>query len=137
MPAAPRRGARGGVMERSRTYRTAAALAACLLVLGCTSNRRETTERTEFENASARRLAAAREGLDSRTEELRLRGDRATVQLRRQLDSLTVARDVAARKLDTLKTAESGRWREIQGEVSDLTTALDAQIDSLRARIHR
>ena len=124
-------------MDRISTYRRATALALALLVFGCTSNRWTTTERTEFENSSARRLAVAREGLDSLAAELRIRTDTATVQLRQQLDSLTVARDVAARKLDTLKTAESGRWREIKGEVSDLTSGLEAQIDSLRARLHR
>jgi hypothetical protein len=124
-------------MERISSLRSASALALALLAFGCTSNRRTTTERTEFENSSARRLAVAREGLDSLTAELRIRTDTATVQLRQQLDSLTVARDVAARKLDTLKTAESGRWREIKGEVADLTAGLEAQIDSLRARLHR
>jgi len=124
-------------MERISSLRSASALALALLAFGCTSNRRTTTERTEFENSSARRLAVAREGLDSLAAELRIRTDTATVQLRQQLDSLTVARDVAARKLDTLKTAESGRWREIRGEVADLTAGLEAQIDSLRARLHR
>lgn len=122
---------------RTRAYERAIALGLALLVLGCTSNRKQTTERTEFENASARRLAVAREGLDSLTEELRLRGDSASVQLRQRIDSLTVAKDVAARKLDSLRTAESGRWREIKGEVTELTSSLEAQIDSLRARVRR
>jgi hypothetical protein len=122
---------------RMRAYERAVALGLALLVLGCTSNRKQTTERTEFENASARRLAVAREGLDSLTEELRLRGDSASLQLRQRIDSLTVAKDVAARKLDSLRTAESGRWREIKGEVTELTSNLEAQIDSLRARVRR
>jgi len=123
-------------MERTR-WRAAAALVLTLLVLGCTANRKATTERTEFENSSARRLAAARDGLDSLAAELRVRTDTATVALRQQLDSLTVAKEVAARQLDTLKTAESKRWQEIKGETSDLLSALDVRIDSLRARMHR
>jgi hypothetical protein len=108
-----------------------------VLVLGCTSNRRTTTERTEFENSSARRLAAARQGLDSLAQELRIRTDTARVDLRQELDSLSVARDAAARKLDTLKTAESQRWQEIKGEMSGLLSAIETRTDSLRARMHR
>jgi len=124
-------------MERPRTFRRAAVVALAVLVLGCTSNRKTTTERTEFENSSARRLAAARQGLDSLAQELRIRTDTARVDLRLELDSLSVARDVAARKLDTLKTAESKRWQEIKGEMSGLLSAIETRTDSLRARMHR
>lgn len=124
-------------MERTRSFRRAAALVLAVLVLGCTSNRRTTTERTEFENSSARRLAAARQGLDSLAQELRIRTDTARVDLRQELDSLSVARDAAARKLDTLKTAESQRWQEIKGEMSGLLSAIETRTDSLRARMHR
>jgi hypothetical protein len=124
-------------MEGTRSFRRVAALVLAVLVLGCTSNRRTTTERTEFENSSARRLAAARQGFDSLAQELRIRSDTARVDLRQELDSLSVARDVAARKLDTLKTAESQRWQEIKGEMSGLLSAIETRTDSLRARMHR
>ncbi|HEV8481287.1 MAG TPA: hypothetical protein VGR66_10880 [Candidatus Eisenbacteria bacterium] len=124
-------------MEGTRSFRRVAALVLAVLVLGCTSNRRTTTERTEFENSSARRLEAARQGLDSLAQELRIRSDTARVDLRQELDSLSVARDVAARKLDTLKTAESQRWQEIKGEMSGLLSAIETRTDSLRARMHR
>lgn len=122
-------------MERTR-WRAATALVLALLVPGCTAHQ-TTTEHTEFETSSARRLAAAREGLDSLAAELRVRTDTAKVALGRQLDSLSVAKEVAARKLETLKTAESGRWQEIKGEVSSLLSAIETQTDSLRARMHR
>jgi len=106
-----------------------------ILLSGCAVHDR--TERTEYENSSARRLAAAKAGLDSLAEEVRIRADTSRVAWKQQLDSLEVERQDAARKLDELKTAESKRWREIRGEMADLLSGLEAGTDSLKTRLHR
>lgn len=105
------------------------------LASGCAVHDR--TERTEYENSSTRRLAAAKAGLDSLAEELRIRADTSRVVWRQQLDSLEVERQVAASKLEELKTAESKRWREIRGEISGLLSAVETGTDSLKSRLHR
>jgi PBP1b-binding outer membrane lipoprotein LpoB len=119
-----------------RVWRFAASLALALLLSGC-SQVHDRTERTEFENASTRRLAAAKAGLDSLAEELRLRADTSRVVWRQQLDSLEVERQIAARKLEDLKTAESKRWAEIKNETAGLLSGLEAGTDSLKTRLRR
>lgn len=118
-----------------RVFRSAALLA-FLLVAGC-STVHDRTERTEFENQSARRLAAAKAGLDSLTEELRLRADTSRVVWRRQLDSLETEHQDAVRKLDDLKKTGNQRWHEIKGEMADLLAAVEAGTDSLKSRLRR
>lgn len=113
-----------------------AVLLVSLLLWGC-STVHDRTERTEFENASARRLAAARAGLDSLSEELRIRADTSRVVWRRQLDSLETEHQDAVKKLDELKKTEAQRWHEIKGEVADLLAGVDVGIDSLKTRLRR
>jgi hypothetical protein len=117
-----------------RVWRFATSLAFVILLLGCSSVR-DRTERTEFENSSARRLAAAKAGLDSLAEEVKLRADTSRVVWRQQLDSLEVERQVAARRLEELKTVEAKRWTEIKGEVADLLSGLEAGTDTLKTRL--
>jgi hypothetical protein len=121
-----------------RSWLRASVLALALVIpaWGCHAAR-DRTKRTQFENASARRLAVAKAGLDSLAEELRLRADSSRVVWRKQLDTLEVERGAAARKLEHLKTVESRRWAEIKGEVVDMLSAIEAGIDSLKTRLQR
>jgi hypothetical protein len=109
---------------------------AALLGLACSSVH-DHTQRTAFEKASERRLAAAKAGLDSLTVELRLRADTSRVVWRKQLDSLETERDFAARKLEQMRKAESKRWGEIKGELADMLSAIEGGIDTLKTRLHR
>ena len=116
--------------------RGASVVVVLLVLAGCASSRGK-AERTQFEKASARRLAAAKAGLDSLAEEIKFRTDTTRAKLAQRLDSLDVARGVASLKLDTLKATESKRWREIKGEMADMLSVLEAQTDSLRAQLRR
>ena len=120
-------------MARSWIRVSMVALALVMPAWGCGVHDR--TQRTEFENASTRRLAAAKAGLDSLAEELRLRADTSRVVWRKQLDSLEVERRVAARKLEELKSSESKRWAEIKGEMAEMLTAVESETDSLKTRL--
>ena len=121
-------------MERSWIRAGLLVLAVVITGLGCqaASDRRD---RTAFEAASARRLAAAKAGLDSLAEELRLRADSSHVVWRQQLDSLEVERRVAAQKLEELKTVESKRWAEIKGEIAGMLETVESGTDSLKTRL--
>jgi hypothetical protein len=121
-------------MERSWMGAGALVVAVVISGLGCQAAR-ESRERTAFENASARRLAAAKAGLDSLAEELRLRADTSRVVWRHQLDSLEVERRVAQQKLEQLKTVESKRWAEIKGEMAEMIETVESGTDSLKTRL--
>lgn len=116
-------------------------LLAALPLAGCASRSDEssvsTTERAEYETSSARRLAAARAGLDSLTVEAKDRADTTRARVASQLLELEVKRQEAGRELEALRASSVRRWREMKNEMADMLANLEAGMDSLRVRLER
>lgn len=110
-----------------------------IVVLGCARSERtqttdttsvvSTSERTASEGVMERRLG----DLGARIDSLALRVDatqgRAKAEMQQELDSLTVKREQAKRKLAELKEAADARWDRLRHEMADVLDAIDGRIE--------